>query len=209
MNQLPQFSSFHNFNFEDSGIKAWKAYNVGQGKLFPYSCMYVTQQVPTQLQTKEEFFGSAVKERDLKTKQSVTTKTEKDNVSQCLFECNVPGCTLVFDSCEKLEKHFDVGKHNQASKSSVYNQVRRDWAAKFQSVDVLQNSSGKTTTPPLVNNKSDKIDWGLKKHSGSTRFSPTVKEYLTTWFMIGEKTGRKADPAEVETDMRNFRDASN
>ena len=154
--------------------------------------MYVTQQGPTQLQTKEEFFESAVKERDLKTKQSVTTKTEKDNAPQCLFEYNVPGCTLVFDSCEKLEKHLDVGKHNQVSKSSVYDQVRRDWAAKFQSVDVLLNSSGETTTPPLVNNKSDKIEiltkgWALKKHSGSTRFSPAVKEYLTTRFMIGEK----------------------
>ena len=49
MKKLPQFSSFHNFNFEDSGVKAWKAYNVGQGKLFPYSSMYVTQQGPTQL----------------------------------------------------------------------------------------------------------------------------------------------------------------
>ena len=65
-----------------------------------------------------------------------------------------------------------------------------------------------------MNNKSDKAEiltkgWALKKHSGSTRFSPAVKEYLTTRFTISEKTGRKADPAKVETDMKHSRDASN
>ena len=53
MKKLSQFGSYHNFNFDDSGVKAWKAYNIGQGKLFPY--MYVTQQGPT-LKTQEEFF---------------------------------------------------------------------------------------------------------------------------------------------------------
>ena len=96
--------------------------------------MYVAQQGPTQLKTQEEFFESAVKERDRKTRQSETrTKTEKENASQCLFECNVPGCTLVFDSYEKLEKHLDIGKHNRVAKTSVYDKVRKDWAAKFQS----------------------------------------------------------------------------
>jgi hypothetical protein len=113
-----------------------------------------------------------------------------------------------------LEKHLDVGKHIQVAKSSVYDTIRKDWATKFQSVDVLQDSSSETTIPPLVDNKSDKAEtlekgWALKKHSGYTRFSPAVKDYLTTLFVIGEKTGRKADPAEVERDMRNSRDSSN
>ncbi|CAB4014644.1 hypothetical protein AC249_AIPGENE19513, partial [Paramuricea clavata] len=133
MKKLSQFSSYHNFKFDDSGVKAWKAYTIGQGKSFPYSSMYVTQQGPTQLETKEDFFESAVRERDLKNKKSVTT--EKENASPCLFECNVPGCTQIFDSCEMLEKHLDVGKHIQVAKRSVYDTIRKDWATKFQSVD--------------------------------------------------------------------------
>ncbi len=106
MKKLPQFSRFHNFNFEDLDVKAWKAYNVGEGKLFPYNSMYVTQRGPTQLQTKEKFFESAMKELDLKTKQSVTTKTEKGNASQCLFECNVKcwRSTLMLASIIKYPK---------------------------------------------------------------------------------------------------------
>jgi len=38
---------------------------------------------------------------------------------------------------------------------------------------------------------------------GATRFSVKVKEYLTAKFDIGEKTGDKADPTQVASDMRN------
>ena len=56
------------------------------GKLVPYSSMYVAQQGPTHLKTQEEFFESAVKERDRKTRQSETrTKTEKENASHGVY----------------------------------------------------------------------------------------------------------------------------
>ena len=48
-----------------------------------------------------------------------------------------------------------------------------------------------------------------KAHMGSTRFSPKVKEYLTAKFLIGERTGRKADPSQVERDMGAARNQSN
>jgi len=50
------------------------------------------------------------------------------------------------------------------------------------------------------------MGWAQSKtHAGTVRFSPKVKEYLTTKFMLGERTGRKADPAQVQKDMRNAR----
>ena len=36
-----------------------------------------------------------------------------------------------------------------------------------------------------------------------------MKEYLTTKFDIGEKTGDKADPTQVDSDMRNAKDDNN
>lgn len=47
------------------------------------------------------------------------------------------------------------------------------------------------------------------RHTVSARFSKRVKDYLTGKFVIGERTGRKADPAQVEKDMRTARNPSN
>ena len=51
--------------------------------------------------------------------------------------------------------------------------------------------------------------WAVSKPRGSVRFSEKVKEYLTARFTLGERTGRKADPAQVAVDMRNAKNESN
>ena len=53
------------------------------------------------------------------------------------------------------------------------------------------------------------MEWAISKaHTACTRFSKKVKEYLTGKFVIGERTGRKADPAQLEKDMRTARNPS-
>ena len=37
------------------------------------------------------------------------------------------------------------------------------------------------------------------------RFTDEVKQYLTTRFELGERTGNKADPGKVAADMRTSR----
>lgn len=98
MKKLEHFSSFHNFHFEDSGVRAWKAYGIGEGKHFSYSTIYVNHQGPTMLQTQEDFF-EPIKEREMKTKQSLPTTTEtteKETEEKPLFEYQVPGCNQAF-----------------------------------------------------------------------------------------------------------------
>ena len=54
------------------------------------------------------------------------------------------------------------------------------------------------------------MGWAISKtHTASTRLSKKVKEYLTGKFVIGERTGHKADPFQVEKDMRTGRNPSN
>ena len=54
------------------------------------------------------------------------------------------------------------------------------------------------------------MGWAISKtYTACTRFSQKVKEYLTGKFVIGEKTGRNAYPAQVEKDMRTARNPSN
>ena len=74
----------------------------------------------------------------------------------------------------------------------------------------------KKSTPFMLASESStdvetlQMGWALSKaHAGSIRFSREVKEYLTAKFEIGERTGRKADPVQVEKDMRTATTPSN
>ena len=54
------------------------------------------------------------------------------------------------------------------------------------------------------------MGWAISKtHTACTRFSKKVKEYLTGKFVIGERTGRKSDPAQIEKGTRTARNPSN
>ena len=50
------------------------------------------------------------------------------------------------------------------------------------------------------------LGWALHKpRSQAVRFTDGVKQYLTTKFDLGERTGNKADPGKVAADMRTSR----
>ena len=114
INKLDHFGSFHNFRFEESGIRTWKAYGIGQGKLFPYNTVYLQHQGPTMLQT-DEGFPDSIKERELKPRKK-TKQTALSADPNPLFECSVAGCTEAFDSFADLELHLDVGQHTKKKK---------------------------------------------------------------------------------------------
>ena len=49
------------------------------------------------------------------------------------------------------------------------------------------------------------LGWVLHKPcSQAVRFTDEVKQYLTTRFELGERTGNKADPAKVAADSENI-----
>ena len=49
------FNFFHNFKFEGEGIRIWRAYGIGQGKLIPYQDLIVKPQGPIGLVVNEVF----------------------------------------------------------------------------------------------------------------------------------------------------------
>ena len=122
---------------------------------------------------------------------------------------------MVFKKFSELENHLDVGEHRQVRRASetVYDKLRRDWAEKFLSVDeengraLVAHSDQQRDRNEASGSCSDlQLGWALHKpRSQAVRFTDEVKQYLSTKFDLGERTGNKADPGKVAADMRTSR----
>ena len=78
VNKIEQFSSFHNFRYEDSGLTVWKCYGIGNGKQIPYDEIYIKHQDPTMLQTAgSQGFYDHPDKREIKRRSEVSKKTDE------------------------------------------------------------------------------------------------------------------------------------
>ena len=68
--KIPNFSAYHNFEFEARGIRVRKAYSVGHGEAVSYTDVVRKLQDPTSILVREKhnFFDTSVK-KSLKSKQ--------------------------------------------------------------------------------------------------------------------------------------------
>lgn len=217
VNKIDGFSKLHNFTYVEKGLRVWRAYGIGQGKLISLNDVVVTQQDATGLiiQESADFFTMR-NARHLNLKTSANNDTEEPTEESQLFECSEPGCQRLFNSFRELEIHVEIGNHgNRPMSESSYDHMRREWAARFSTVDPVQadcssgssvRSSEKATDVPPSDLRQG---WALSKPRVSARFTSKVKAYLNTKFELGEKTGSKADPHQVSADMRNARDEEN
>ena len=108
VNRTVGFSRYHNFKFDLNGVRVWKMYGVGQGRLIPYEDIIVKPQGPTDLVIDVDFFP--VNEA----RKHVPSSTDGDGEQTSgLFSCSKPGGHMVFKKFSELENHLDVGAHRQ------------------------------------------------------------------------------------------------
>ena len=150
-------------------------------------------------------------------KRETNSENEQSNG---LCSCSDPGCNMVFKKFSELENHLDVGEHSQDRRNSgtVYDKLRRDWVDKFRTFDkdeenrsvpsiaVGEELHGKNETGRSRQCSDLQTGWALHKpRNEAVRFPTEVKQYLTTKFDLGERTGIKSGPAKVAADMRTAR----
>ena len=200
--KTPNFSAYHNFEFEPRRIRVRKAYSVGQGKTVNYTDTVRLTSIA--VRDKHNFFDITVKKR-LNSNQSVTVSE-----ASTLFPCPQEGCSSSFQSFESLQRHLNYGQHeNKTSQESVYDQLRRDWVARFTTL-LPENRPRAKSSGSSVTSSSLPMGWALQKpRAGGTRYSSQVKEYLKARFDAGEESGCKADTSQVAIDMRNARNKDN
>ena len=204
------FSSYHNFAYETSGVRVWKSYGIGTGKFIFFDGLFKRHQSSTDLVIVKDFFPLM----DARLYKSARARgTEKEGI----FPCPESGCQLIFKKLGHLETHLDVGDHTPGTlkMESTFDKLRREWAQKFSTVDQVKKSAGAYSSTATARKSAGStcelpLGWALQSpRRGAARFSAKLKEYLKAKFDIGEKTGDKADPTQVASDMRNAKDDNN
>ena len=96
MKNIDNFGAFHNFRFEVSGVRMWKAFTVETGKLIPYDELYITHQKACGLLigVEEEFF-SPREPRTLKPGENILK-----------IKMNVKGMAALYTRRRTVSSHF-------------------------------------------------------------------------------------------------------
>ena len=210
MKKIANYSSLHNFEFTPDGLRVWKAYNIGTGKLISWGSIILYPQEATGLVEEKPFFPTSTREMYRKTNQQKKDAEDEDSI-----ECPNPQCMAEFHSRSELEAHLNViGHHSPAEqvRRGLYDTLRIDWVRRFQNISLdgkrqtRHESEVESATAP--EDGLLKMGWALHKpRGGQTRFSHKVRAYLQKKFEIGLGRGRKEEPSQVANDMRKARNA--
>ena len=210
MKKIANYSSLHNFEFTPDGLRVWKAYNIGNGKLISWESITLCLQEATSLVEEKPFFPTSTREMYRKTNQQ-----KKDDEDDDSIECPNPQCMQEFHSRSELEAHLNViGHHSPAEqrRRGLYDTLRIDWVRRFQniSLDGKQQTrhESKVESATATEDGFLKMGWALHKpRGGQTRFSDKVRVYLQKKFETGLERSRKEEPSQVASDMRKARNA--
>lgn len=215
-NKIPGISELNNFCFQETtGIRAWKAYDIGPGRLFSWDKLQASVQGDTGL-TVLQPFGIRTKERG-SVGGSVRPRYD-------IFAGQESGCVLTFMTQAEAEVHMDTGKHvRELESESLYDKIRKRWASRVTGVSPAetnqqpaasasfsrdQTSSSSAAQELARSYRPRPTGWALKTAKKPSRMSDNAKAFLVAKFETGARTGLKADPVHVNREIKFVRDAT-
>ena len=198
-NKIPGISLLNNFAFTKNGIRVWRAYNVGLGKVLLYKDLNVQTQQDTNLAVIHDF---GPKHQTGFISSSQVQRTE-------IFSCNEITCVLTFKSLEEAEAHMDTGKHVKASEyESVYDSAKKMWAERVTEVNLVSSGEVDSSVDIVQSEPSQysaKKGSALKSTKRGNRMGENVRSYLIEKFNEGVLGGPKADANQVAKEMKVLR----
>ena len=231
---LSGIQSLNNFLFTKTGaIIAWRAYNVGPGKVFSEASLarLGTPQGPTNLQVHQAFSSpdmltgvfrapSIKWERQLAATPMVPIAAEGTQLEEeedVMLGCPEEGCIKVYQSHSSLQRHLDVGKHLLAlEREYTYDVIKKKWAETCKSISGSYMEAAHLSTSGSASVSLCQLEdtpatadmgWALKKTKKSVHFTTKVRQFLREVFLQGEETGNKATAEDVAARMRSMRTA--
>ena len=206
-NKIPGISLLNNFQFtEESGIRSWRAYDIGPGQLLKYRDLQISSQPDTNLKVIEPF-GQLTKGKG--------AVGESSRTSADIYSCQESGCVLTFKSQQEADAHMDTGKHKKELESeSLYDTIRKKWASRVTGVTAVGKRQQTAVTafdqgsqsPSGTAEDGKTQGWALKSTKKPSRMTDKMKTYLVNIFEEGSRIGQKADPVQVSRQMRLEKD---
>lgn len=187
--KLEGLSLLFNFRYEEDGLRSWKAYKIGPGKLIPWSklsnpsCVDLPSLASTHISSEENqivFFAIKSKWKTLQPSSNENRESNPSNLPESesdLFSCPEEGCVKIYERYSDLQNHLDCRRHDWIpEQETLLDKAVRNYAAKVeQRVEPLPNlkpvhQSGSITKLPM--------SWALKTAPPRKRFSQCQKDYL-------------------------------
>ncbi|XP_062594990.1 uncharacterized protein LOC134256359 [Saccostrea cucullata] len=113
---IPEINLYNNFQFEETGIRMWLGYNIGEGKFIPYKTIHGTansQQGDTNLVILEHPKGT--KRRcdscPRKRKYKDTLQKQEEEAVDEVDDYTCGECGITFNSLKDYNLHQDLGNH--------------------------------------------------------------------------------------------------
>ncbi|VDI78502.1 Hypothetical predicted protein [Mytilus galloprovincialis] len=200
---IPNISTLSNFEFSSDGLKVWRAYKVGPGKLIPWKNNAVTC---LQLNVVHTWSSDVIPDilppddeseaHDESTQPAFKRRKTSDHV----FNCSNDDCDRSFNTMTSLDNHLLLGNCNVHVEKKVVDRCKVMYNNKLQTINAITIQSDdlekeNTTDVP------EERGWALKVKKPKVLFTEAQKQYLSEKFNIGKVTGNKEDPAKVSRDM--------
>ena len=195
--KIPGISALNNFQYEEYGIRMWKSYHIGPGRLISYSELGVASQGDTGLRVIQPF-GQATQKGSVG--ENIRQRSD-------IYSCQEAGCVLTFKTQAEADNHMDTGKHRlEEDCESTYDRIRRKWAGMVTGVTFAPDLPSTSLQGGESSSAAHKpLGWALKVTKRPTRITDNVKTFLMEKFEEGVRTGNKADPVQVAREMKTLR----
>ena len=115
----------------------------------------------------------------------------------------------MFQRFSSLQKHQDVGRHSYVLERETFlGKAMKRYARNLEEGNTFIESQVEEVTEESMTVPSANMGWALKHASTSRRrLNEKQRKYLVDLFILGEQTGRKANPDEVSKLMRKARNS--
>ena len=222
-------SLVNNIIYLEQGMKVWRAYGIGPGKFVPWTAFDVSKRpsasnlkviedathpkatfcpIKARRQSKEQSETTSETESAIESSPEESSSTGGDDA---LFACPEEGCMKTYQRYFSLQNHLDAGKHNYVlERETLLDKAMMRYASNLEhgasSIDNVVED--RLPSESLSGEPTLTMGWALKSTTTRKhRLTDHQKRHLTDVFLIGEQTGRKADPSEVSRSMRRARNS--
>ena len=193
-------SFVNNIQYESDFLRVWKAYNIGPGKIVPWSKFDVPA-IEKELSSIVDLGNErsmqlpfvALKPRTLTLSETTSSDgggdhgsaSEDGSSSSELFSCPEEGCVMTYQRYSSLEQHIQCGTHKRAlEQETLLDRAMLKYAYELEKggskvEELCDVACSRKDTDSQVPNRPLPMGWALKSpFTRKTRFNSTQKDYL-------------------------------